>query len=85
MGEKDFESKLQVSEQEYAATYSDKADVADFKAGAIEAENAEHAMGVLEAVKAYPMATFWAFVMCVDRYILLHLAEILRKYPKTLP
>ncbi|KEY74987.1 hypothetical protein S7711_01333 [Stachybotrys chartarum IBT 7711] len=33
------------------------------KAGAIEAEAAEHNMGVLEAVKQYPMATFWAFVM----------------------
>jgi SP family general alpha glucoside:H+ symporter-like MFS transporter len=33
------------------------------KAGAIEAENAEHEMGVLEAVKAYPMATLWAFIM----------------------
>jgi MFS transporter, SP family, general alpha glucoside:H+ symporter len=31
--------------------------------GAIEAENAEHEMGVLEAVRAYPMATWWAFVM----------------------
>jgi SP family general alpha glucoside:H+ symporter-like MFS transporter len=33
------------------------------KAGAIEAENAEHNMGVLEAVRQYPMATWWAFVM----------------------
>lgn len=33
------------------------------KAGAIEAENAEHEMGVLDAVRAYPMATWWAFVM----------------------
>jgi SP family general alpha glucoside:H+ symporter-like MFS transporter len=33
------------------------------RAGAIEAENAEHNMGVWEAVKAYPMASFWAFIM----------------------
>ena len=33
------------------------------KADAIEAENAEHNMTVLEAVRAYPMASFWAFVM----------------------
>jgi len=59
----DAESKPQILEQEYAATYDDNAKVSDFKAGAIEAENAEHAMGVLQAVKAYPMATFWAFVM----------------------
>jgi SP family general alpha glucoside:H+ symporter-like MFS transporter len=62
----DAESKPQILEQEYAATYDDNAKVSDFKAGAIEAENAEHAMGVLQAVKAYPMATFWAFVMWVD-------------------
>ena len=41
----------------------EKAKVADYKADAIEAENAEHAMGVMEAVRAYPMASFWAFVM----------------------
>ena len=33
------------------------------KSDAIEAENAELKMGVLEAVKLYPMATFWAFIM----------------------
>ncbi|KAK8203605.1 hypothetical protein M8818_005255 [Zalaria obscura] len=39
-----------------------KAHLTDYKADAIEAENAEHNMGVLEAVRAYPMASFWAFV-----------------------
>ena len=33
------------------------------RAGAIDAENAEHRMGVIEAVKAYPAASWWAFVM----------------------
>ncbi|KAF2020243.1 general substrate transporter [Aaosphaeria arxii CBS 175.79] len=33
------------------------------KAAAIEAENAEHALGVIDTVKAYPMAALWAFVM----------------------
>ncbi len=33
------------------------------RAGAIDAENNEHRMGVLEAVKAYPAASWWAFVM----------------------
>lgn len=33
------------------------------RAGAIDAENAEHNMGVLEAVQAYPSASWWAFVM----------------------
>lgn len=43
--------------------YPEKDPIADYRAGAIEAENAEHTMTVLEAVKAYPMATFWAFIM----------------------
>ena len=33
------------------------------RAGAIEAENTEHRMGVLEAVRAYPAASWWAFLM----------------------
>ena len=33
------------------------------RAGAIDAENTEHRMGVLEAVRAYPSASWWAFVM----------------------
>jgi len=52
-----------VLEIEQPVVYAEKAEVADYKADAIEAENAEHAMTVLQAVKAYPMASFWAFVM----------------------
>ncbi|KAI0405403.1 general substrate transporter [Xylaria palmicola] len=52
-----------VPPQDHAYDLDAKAQVADYKADAVEAENAEHNMGVLEAVKAYPMATFWAFVM----------------------
>lgn len=33
------------------------------RGAAIEAENMEHRMGVWETVKAYPSATWWAFVM----------------------
>ena len=33
------------------------------RAGAIDAETIEHTMGVLEAVRAYPAASWWAFVM----------------------
>ncbi|KAH0282773.1 putative MFS maltose transporter [Aureobasidium namibiae CBS 147.97] len=33
------------------------------RAGAIDAENLEHNMTVLQAVKAYPAASFWAFIM----------------------
>jgi hypothetical protein len=50
-------------EVDQPAVYAEKAGVVDYKADAIEAENAEHRMTVLQAVKAYPMASFWAFVM----------------------
>jgi SP family general alpha glucoside:H+ symporter-like MFS transporter len=33
------------------------------RTGAMEAEEAEHNMTVLQAVKAYPAASWWAFVM----------------------
>lgn len=33
------------------------------RTGAIDAENIEHQMTVLEAVRAYPAASFWAFIM----------------------
>ncbi|CAI7661122.1 unnamed protein product [Penicillium glandicola] len=41
----------------------EKARVSDYKADAIAAENAEHDMTVMGALRAYPMAAFWAFVM----------------------
>lgn len=37
--------------------------VSDFKAEAIDAENVELNMTVPEAVRAYPMAAMWAFIM----------------------
>jgi SP family general alpha glucoside:H+ symporter-like MFS transporter len=33
------------------------------RTGAIDAEKMEHDMTVLQAVKAYPAASWWAFVM----------------------
>lgn len=36
---------------------------ANFKQDAMDAENAEYNMTVMEAVKAYPMACFWSFIM----------------------
>ncbi|KAI0428112.1 sugar transporter [Xylaria sp. FL1042] len=59
----DVKAEQGVSQHEHAFDLDKKAKVADYKADAVEAENAEHNMTVLEAVKAYPMATFWAFVM----------------------
>ncbi|EMC92668.1 hypothetical protein BAUCODRAFT_257323 [Baudoinia panamericana UAMH 10762] len=52
-----------VEMDDYTMAMDEKKGVADYKADAIEAENAEHNMTVIEAVRAYPMATFWAFVM----------------------
>lgn len=42
----------------------DVAEKVDYdRVGAIEAEAVEHNMTVLQAVKAYPAASWWAFVM----------------------
>ncbi|ERT00971.1 MFS transporter, SP family, general alpha glucoside:H+ symporter [Sporothrix schenckii 1099-18] len=42
----------------------DSDDKVDYnRTGAIDAEQAEHDMTVLQAVRAYPAASFWAFVM----------------------
>jgi SP family general alpha glucoside:H+ symporter-like MFS transporter len=62
--DQDLEQKNYHAEKlEHDVVYSEKTAAAENKAGAIEAENIEHNMTVLEAVKAYPMASFWAFVM----------------------
>jgi hypothetical protein len=64
MMDQDPEQKTHHAQEiEHDAVYSEKTAAAENKAGAIEAENIEHNMTVLEAVKAYPMASFWAFVM----------------------
>jgi len=36
----------------------------DLMSDAFQGENREHEMGVWTAVKAYPMATLWAFIFC---------------------
>lgn len=61
--EKEVEAGRGFSHVEATPNLDGTAHVKDYKAGAVEAENAEHNMGVLEAVRAYPMASFWAFVM----------------------
>ncbi|KAH6665293.1 putative sugar transporter [Plectosphaerella plurivora] len=45
------------------AYVDEKTHDSNFKRDAIEAENAEHNLGVLQAVREYPMAATWAFVM----------------------
>lgn len=57
------ENEKALDAERNASVYSQQVKVSDFKSDAIEAENAEHNMTVLGAVKAYPMAAFWAFVM----------------------
>lgn len=59
----EVETEDALSQAENAYKLDEKVSAADYKADAVEAENAEHNMGVLEAVRAYPMASFWAFVM----------------------
>lgn len=51
------------SKVEHAYDLDVNAKMSDIKADAIEAENAEHRLGVLEAVRTYPMAATWAFVV----------------------
>jgi MFS transporter, SP family, general alpha glucoside:H+ symporter len=46
----EVEAQEAFSQVEHASNLDEKAHVADYKADAVEAENAEHNMGVLEAV-----------------------------------
>lgn len=57
------EPKMLDTHVEQADDVDEKMTAADMKADAMEAEQAEQKMGVIEAVKAYPMAALWAFVM----------------------
>jgi SP family general alpha glucoside:H+ symporter-like MFS transporter len=59
----EIEAEGGINHADHAYNLDEKAKVSDYKADAIEAENVEHNMGVLEAVRAYPMASFWAVVM----------------------
>lgn len=57
------ESEIETQHPKHDSTYDVEEKRAYDRAGAVDAENIEHNMGVLEAVKAYPAASFWAFVM----------------------
>ncbi|GIZ36867.1 hypothetical protein CKM354_000033300 [Cercospora kikuchii] len=59
----DPEKTSYATEVEQKAAFAHKAEIDDYRAGAIEAEDAEHNMTVMQALKAYPMASFWAFVI----------------------
>ncbi|KAJ7175438.1 maltose porter [Mycena filopes] len=62
MSAEDIKTSPQVSEKGEKGEV-DHAELASYKAEAMEAELAEHTMTVMEAVRAYPMACFWAFIM----------------------
>lgn len=78
--DQDLEKPHHADQVEHDAIYAEKDDAAAYKAGAIEAENVEHNMTVMEAVRAYPMASFWAFVMsfCIVGYLFLCLVVLPR-------
>lgn len=61
--EVEVEAEKALSQVDHASNLDDLAKATDYKADAVEAENAEHDMTVLQAVRAYPMASFWAVVM----------------------
>jgi SP family general alpha glucoside:H+ symporter-like MFS transporter len=59
----DIQNEKGISRVEDSSALDEKALAQQNKNAAIDAENAEHNMGVMDAIKAYPMAAFWAFVM----------------------
>ena len=61
--EVEVEADAAISNVDHIADLDDKAKMAEDKADAIEAETEEHSMTVLQAVRAYPRAAFWAVVM----------------------
>lgn len=52
-----------ISHVDDAYNLDNDAKLASYKAAAMEAETAEQQSGVMQAVKEYPMAAIWAFVM----------------------
>lgn len=59
----DMETKGHETHVERVYDSDEKTRAADMKADAIEAENAELNLGVIAAVKQYPMAATWAFII----------------------
>ncbi|KAK6208615.1 mfs sp general alpha glucoside:h+ symporter [Colletotrichum tabaci] len=59
----DDPSKVETYVADHVADIDEKMKPSQMKVDAMEAEQAEQNMGVLEAVKLYPMASLWAFIM----------------------
>lgn len=52
-----------ISHVEDSYNLDNEAKLSSYKAAAMEAETAEQRSGVIQAVKEYPMAALWAFIM----------------------
>lgn len=62
--EKNLASASEVEAQPTSTGIYDVNEKVDYdRTGAIDAEKTEHDMTVVQAVKAYPAASWWAFVM----------------------
>lgn len=59
----DMEIKGHQAQIKDAYDSDEKTRAADMRADAIDAENAEHKLGVISAIKGYPMAATWAFII----------------------
>lgn len=57
-----IDEKQDLQQVERVTTRGGKVDQ-NITAEAMDAEKQEHQMTIMEAIKAYPMACFWAFVM----------------------
>ena len=52
-----------VTDEKHAVAHVDEIEMVGQKVEAISAEEVEHSMGIWDAVRAYPMGCFWAFVI----------------------
>lgn len=59
----EIQTEKAISHVEDSYNLDNEAKLEAYKAAAMEAETAEQKSGVLQAVKEYPMAALWAFVM----------------------
>lgn len=74
----DMETKGHETYVENVYDSDEKTRAADMKADAIDAENAELNLGVLAAVKQYPMAATWAFIISCTIVSCLKVFEVVK-------